>query len=315
MAFNTMMRADATATRERRIALIAAPSNLGLMPQPGEREPGARKAPDVLQSLGISERLQAESSRTVPAPPYSPEIDATTGVRNATALRRYSETLADAVDAELIAGRFPLVIGGDCSILLGSALALRRRGRYGLIFFDGHTDFKLPATSPSKGAAGMDLAFVTGHGPTSLVNFGRYTPLFREADAIAFGYRDLQDRPSYTSKAIFETQVRRMDLDEVRRRGIADAAQVALDAVGGDDVEGVFVHFDVDVLDSEIMSAVDTPEPGGFSPSEAVDALRIWCTDARVIGMEVTIYDPDRDRDRRCGTLLIDMLSAAFRAH
>lgn len=315
MAFNTMMRADATATRERRIALIAAPSNLGLMPQPGEREPGARKAPDVLQSLGISERLQAESSRTVPAPPYSPEVDATTGVRNATALRRYSETLADAVGEELIAGRFPLVIGGDCSVLLGSALALRRRGRYGLIFFDGHTDFKLPATSPSKGAAGMDLALVTGHGPTSLVNFGRYTPLFREADAIAFGYRDLQDRASYTSKAIFETQVRRMDLDEVRRRGIADAAQVALDSVGGDDVEGVFVHFDVDVLDSEIMSAVDTPEPGGFSPSEAVDALRTWCTDARVIGMEVTIYDPDRDRDRRCGALLIDMLSAAFRAH
>lgn len=315
MAFNTMVRADATATRERRIALIAAPSNLGLMPQPGEREPGARKAPEVLQSLGISERLQAESSRIVPAPPYSPEIDATTGVRNATALRRYSETLADAVDAELIVGRFPLVIGGDCSVLLGPALALRRRGRYGLIFFDGHTDFKLPETSPSKGAAGMDLAFVTGHGPMSLVNFGRYTPLFREADAIAFGYRDLQDRASYTSKAIFETQVRRMDLDEVRRRGIADAAQVALDAVGGDDVEGVFVHFDVDVLDSEIMSAVDTPEPGGFSPSEAVDALRTWCTDARVIGMEVTIYDPDRDRDRRCGTLLIDMLSAAFRAH
>lgn len=315
MAFNTMIRADATATRERRIAVIAAPSNLGLMPQPGEREPGARKAPDVLQSLGISERLRAESSRTVPAPPYSPEIDATTGVRNATTLRRYSETLADAVGEELIAGRFPLVIGGDCSILLGPALALRRRGRYGLIFFDGHTDFKLPATSPSKGAAGMDLAFVTGHGPTSLVNFGRYTPLFREADAIAFGYRDLQDRASYTSRAIFETQVRRMDLDEVRRRGIADAAQVALDAVGGDDVEGVFVHFDVDVLDSEIMSAVDTPEPGGFSPSEAVDALRTWCTDARVIGMEVTIYDPDRDRDRRCGTLLIDMLSAAFRAH
>lgn len=148
------------------------------MPQPGEREPGARKAPHVLQSLGISERLRAESSRIAPAPPYSPEIDATTGVRNATALRRYSETLADAVGEELIAGRFPLVIGGDCSVLLGSALALRRRGRYGLIFFDGHTDFKLPATSPSKGAAGMDLAFVTGHGPALLVDFGEHTPLF-----------------------------------------------------------------------------------------------------------------------------------------
>jgi arginase len=106
-----------------------------------------------------------------------------------------------------------------------------------------------------------------------------------------------------------------MDLAEVRRRGIADAAQAALDAVGGRGVEGVFIHFDVDVLDSEIMSAVDTPEPGGFSPAEAVEALRTWCTSPRVIGMEVTIYDPDRDRDCRCGKLLIDMLSAAFGTH
>lgn len=311
----TVSHAGVSAAQRQRIGLIAAPSNLGLMPQPGELEPGARNAPEALQSLGLGERLGAESWCTVPAPPYDSRVDPATGVRNAPALRRYSEMLADAIGEALTTGQFPLVIGGDCSVLLGSALALRRRGRHGLIFFDGHTDFKLPATSPSKGAAGMDLAFVTGHGPTSLVNFGRYTPLFREADAIAFGYRDLQDRASYTSKAIFETQVRRMALEEVRRRGMTDAAQVALDAVGGDDVEGVFIHFDVDVLDSEIMSAVDTPEPGGFSPSEAVDALRTWCTDARVIGMEVTIYDPDRDRDRRCGRLLIDMLSAAFRAH
>lgn len=312
MAFDTMTRSDATATRERRIALIAAPSNLGLMPQPGEREPGARKAPDVLQSLGIGERLRAESSRAVPAPPYSPEVDATTGVRNASALRRYSEMLADAVGEELIAGRFPVVIGGDCSVLLGPALALRRRGWYGLIFFDDHTDFKLPATSPSKGAAGMDLAFVTGHGPAPLVDFGEHTPLFQEADTIAFGYRDLREAATYTSKALFETQVRRMDLTEVRRCGVGDAARAALDAVGGHAVEGVFIHFDVDVLDSEIMSAIDTPEPGGLLPAEAVEALRTWCADPRVIGMEVTIYDPDRDPDRRCGKLLVDILSAAL---
>jgi arginase len=312
---NTMSQAGVTATQGRRISLIAAPSNLGLMPQPGELEPGARNAPEALKSLGLGERLGAERWRTIPAPPYDAGVDPATGVRNASALRRYSEMLADGIGEALTTGRFPLVIGGDCSVLLGSALALRRRGRYGLIFFDGHTDFKLPATSPSKGAAGMDLAFVTGHGPMSLVNFGKHTPLFREVDAIAFGYRDLQDPASYTSKAILETQVRRMDLAEVRRRGITDAAQAALDAVRGRDVEGVFVHFDVDVLDSEIMSAVDTPEPGGFSPGEAVEALGTWCADPRVIGMEVTIYDPDRDRDRRCGRLLIDILSAAFHPH
>ncbi|MBY3116885.1 arginase family protein [Rhizobium laguerreae] len=134
--------------------------------------------------------------------------------------------------------------------------------------------------------------------------------MFRETD-VAFGYRDIQDASTYTSKAVFNTDVRRMDLAEVRRRGIADAARSALDAIGGQGIAGVFVHFGVDVLDSEIMSAIDTPEAGGFSPKEAVEAL--WCTDPRVIGMEMTIYDPDRDPDRRCGKLLIDILGAALR--
>lgn len=158
----------------------------------------------------------------------------------------------------------------------------------------------------------MDLAFVTGHGPKLLTDFGEHTPLFRESDVVAFGYRDAQDPAAYTSKAVFDTGVLGMDLAEVRRRGVADAARAALGAVGGQDIDGVFVHFDVDVLDSEMMSAVDTPEAGGFSADEAAEALRIWCTDPRVIGMEVTIYDPDRDPDRRCGKLLIDILSAAL---
>ncbi|WP_161790494.1 arginase family protein [Inquilinus limosus] len=310
---STTTPAGQTVDQARRIVLSrGAPLISGSCRTPGETEPGARHAPEVLRSLGLGDRLGAEWSRTVPAPPYRPEVDPATGVRNAAALRRYSEALADAVGEALTPGTFPLIIGGDCSVLLGPALALRRHGRYGLVFFDGHTDFKLPATSPSKGAAGMDLAFVTGHGPSLLTDFGEHTPLVREADAVAFGYRDLQDPATYTSKAIFETRVQRIDLAEIRRRGIADAARAVLDMVAGPEVEGVFVHFDVDVLDSEVMSAVDTPEPGGVSAAEAVEALRIWCADPRVIGMQVTIYDPDRDRDRRCGRLLIDILSAAF---
>lgn len=310
-AASTTMPRDTTQTRH--IALLGAPSNLGLMPQEGEPEPGVWTAPETLQSLGLADRLGAGPLRSVRAPPYRPEVDPATGVRNAQALRQYSKTLAEAVDEELNSGGFLLMLGGDCSVLLGPALALRRRGRYGLIFFDGHTDFKLPDTSPSKGAAGMDLAFVTGHGPMLLTDFGEHTPLVREADVVAFGYRDVQDPATYTSKAVFDTDVHRMDLADVRRRGIADAAPIALDAVAGQDVEGVFVRFDVDVLDSEIMSAVDTPEAGGVLPDEAVEALRTWCNDPRVIGMEVTIYDPDRDPDRRCGKLLIDILVASLR--
>jgi arginase len=250
------------ASERRQIALIKAPSNLGLMPQPGEAEPGARKAPEVLMSLGLGERIPFASQQTVDAPAYSPAVDSQTGVRNAGALRSYAEALSEAVQAALERAQFPLILGGDCSILMGSALALRRRGRYGLLYLDAHTDFKLPETSPSKGAAGMDLAFATGHGPESLTRLGGYARLLEEEDVVAFGYHDLKDPGSYTSKAIFETAIHRIDLGEARRQGLEHSARTALRLAANERTHGAFVHLDVDVIDKGVFPAVDTPEEG-----------------------------------------------------
>ena len=84
------------------------------------------------------------------------------GVLNPTGLRDYSFALAEAVTTVLDAGDFPVVLGGDCSIVLGSMLALRRRGRHGLLFIDAHADFYQPEAEPTGEAASMDLALVTG---------------------------------------------------------------------------------------------------------------------------------------------------------
>jgi hypothetical protein len=87
---------------------------------------------------------------------------------NPQAIRDYSPLLADAVTAALDAGEFPVVLGGDCSILLGTMLALRRRGRYGLLYIDGDADFYQPEVNPLNGAASAsDLAFATGSALTS----------------------------------------------------------------------------------------------------------------------------------------------------
>jgi arginase len=195
---------------------------------------------------------------------------------------------------------------------MGSALALRRCGHYGLLYLDAHTDFKLPATSPSKGAAGMDLAFVTGHGPESLSHLGGYTRLLEETDVVAFAYHDLKDPKVYTSKAIFETAIHRIDLSEARRQGLARSAEAALDLATSKRTQSAFVHLDVDVLDKETFAAVDTPEEGGLTAGELVTVLRAWVTQPEVVGLEVTIYDPDRDPDRRYGKLLVESLSRVF---
>ena len=98
----------------------------------------------------------------IPAAGYSAVRDPATKIMNPQALNDYSRLLADAVAGVLDRAEFPVVLGGDCSILLGSMLALRRRGRYGLLYIDGDADFYQPDVNPLRGAASAsDLAFAT----------------------------------------------------------------------------------------------------------------------------------------------------------
>jgi arginase len=132
------------------------------------RPGGVERLPDALRGAGLRERLGAEDAgRLLPGSTYSPERDEATGLLNPAGLERFSLALADRLMPLLARGRFCLVLGGDCSILLGAALALRRRGRFGLAFIDGHTDFYSPSTSPTGEAADMDLHEVRSMGTTA----------------------------------------------------------------------------------------------------------------------------------------------------
>src|SRR5438105_9273778 len=140
----------------RRIEILEAPSNLGLKPS------GVECAPAALATAGLNERLGAARSATIDCPAFDPERDEATGLLNPLGLVSVARGLAAAVGATLERGAFPVVIGGDCSILLGAMLALRRRGEYGLLHVDGHADFQHPSHEPNGEAASLDLALVTG---------------------------------------------------------------------------------------------------------------------------------------------------------
>ncbi|MEV4516691.1 arginase family protein [Dactylosporangium sp. NPDC049525] len=288
-------------------AVIAAPSALGLQTD------GVAGLPDALLAAGLGTVLGARSAGRVEPSPRSAGVDPVTGVRNAAGVAGYARRLATAVGAVLDRGEFPVVLGGDCSILLGSLLALRPRGRHGLLFLDGHADFYQPDTDPEAEAASMELAFATGRGPALLADLDGGGPLVRDGDVAAFGLRDAAEQAA-AGCAPLPAGLRSWDLDRVRRTGVERAAAEAVAHVARPDLDGFWVHVDADVVDDALMPAVDYRLAGGLSWDELGAVLATAMRSGRAVGFEITIYNPDLDPDGSAGHALAATLGRALNA-
>ena len=290
---------------KRRITIVEAPSSLGLATD------GVEMLPERLRALGLAEQIDADRSIRLQAPAKTGVLDLRTRVLNAPEIAAWSPQLANAVASVIDDGGFPLVLGGDCTILLGSMLALRRRGRYGLLFIDGNADFFQPEAEPKGEGASMDLAFVTGYGPSLVADLEGLRPLVRPADAVAFGFRDHEDQRESGSQPL-PAELPAFDIHHVRHLGAERAARMAVDYLTRPDLDGFFVHLDADALDDAVMPAVDFRVPGGLSVDELGAVLGAALASDSVAGMEVTIYNPELDSEGTAGQLLTDILSKAF---
>lgn len=270
------------------MAIIEAPSVLGLRPS------GVQDLPAALLDAGLLDHPGAVHAGRVEAPAYDPRRDPGTGILNPVGIARYSVRLADAVGAVLDDGRFPVVLGGDCTILLGNLLALRRRGRHGLLFLDGHTDFYQPSAEPAGEAASMELALATGRGPRLLTDLEGRGPLLRDEDVVAFGFRDSAESREAGMQPL-PPGLRAIGLGGVRAAGAATAAGEAISRLTHDDSAGYWVHLDADVLDDAVMPAVGYRLPGGLSWAELESVLSAALADRRAVGLDVTIFNPRLD--------------------
>jgi len=291
-------------------AVISVPTALGLSPNPQrpDRPRGTWRAPGTLAGAGLLRELDMHNAATVAVPPYRPEQDPATGIRNRKGLVVQTRELAALVGDVLDHGQRALVLGGDCSVLIGAALALRRRGRFGLVFLDGHLDYQhLGNSERLSAAAGEDLAIVTGRGLDDHANIDSLRPYLRDRDVVALGEREHDP----ATADIRSTESFVLDLDEIQSLGASAVAHVALEHVSAAP-DGYWVHLDLDVLDNAVMPAVDSPQPGGLPPDQLVLLLRGLLASNLACGVDVTIYDPELDPDGRCGALVTDVLEKAL---
>ncbi|GAA0322937.1 arginase family protein [Actinoallomurus spadix] len=302
---------------QRSIAVLDAPSNLGLRPPREGHQPGVRGLAAALRGHGLVDRLGAADAGRVEPPPYSFDGDPVTGYRNGPAIAEFSVRLADRVGDLLDAGRFPLVLGGDCGIALGPALALRRRGAYGFVYLDGHDDYS-PLLDPASRhgrftAGGTALALITGHGPAALTGIEGLGPYIAEEHAVHIGAQyEPEDLELFDIERFRTSPIHRYPIEYVRAHGASAAAEAARRDLAAAPVEGHWIHIDADVLDRSVMPAVDSPNPDGLSVPEFTEVLAILLADPRVAGMHVGIYDPELDPSGEAGRALAGALVSAL---
>ena len=274
--------------------LIEAPSILGLKPS------GVELLPYALQRSGFLPQATDTISVPVDITDFSPQRPTRHDVLNAEGIAGYARQLADALLPVLARKHFPVVLGGDCSILLGCMLALKETGHFGLAHLDAHADFYQPEAEPIGEAASMDLALVVGRDPDLLTDIGHQRPYVQEKHVVQLGQRDAEEAKQAGSQAINESAIQCFDLQAIRTQGVDGVITKATRHLTADGLAGFWIHFDADVLADDITPAVDYRIPGGLTFAEATALLRGLLQTTKAIGLSISILNPKLDPD---GTL------------
>ena len=295
--------------------LIRAPSNLGLRPLRPGHEPGAWRAPEALTQAGLVEALAPQQVFDLRRPRYETTEQPGTRLRNGHSIRAFDLALADAVEAAARARQFPVVIGGDCSILLGALAGIRRLTPVSLVHIDGHSDFRHPGNYDASvglaAAAGMDLALATGRGEALLTDWPNLArPLVPDAQVVQIGERESRDK-DFAWPDIKDTVITRIDVFMARETGATRVLERTLATLARTGWP-FWIHFDVDVLDQTVMPAVDTPGSPGIDPADVAFLLGHLVGDERCAGLNVTIFDPDLDPEGAHARLVVSLLRDVF---
>jgi len=293
----------------KEVYIVEFPSNLGLKePQPG-KEPGVKKLPDWLWKHNLHKAINPKDTIRVDSPKYSNLRDAETHILNTNSIVDYAREQAYLINNLLTQNKFPFILGGDCSILLGPAIALKQKGNYGLFYLDGHTDFMDVSLSETGGVGGMAASIVNGNGPEKLTNILDLSPYIKQENLWCVGNREYDDE--------YENQIRNSDatyisLKQLREKGIANCVESFLSAVKSKNLDGFWLHIDVDVLNDEIMPCVDSRTPDGLSYNEFNELTAYLFQSEKLSGLEITILDPDLDQTGQYTKDFVNNITGTF---
>lgn len=304
------MKSKSKAMKE--VCIVEFPSNLGLKePQPG-KEPGVKNLPNWFWKHNLHKAITHKDILRLDPPRYTNIRETETNILNANALVDYAREQAYLINNLLSQNKFPFILGGDCSILLGSAIALKQKGNYGLFYLDGHTDFMDVSLSETGGVGGMAASIVTGNGHKKLTDILNLSPYIQEQNLWCVGNREYDDE--------YENEIRNsaatyLSLQELRKQGISKSIQSFLSEVKNKNLDGFWLHIDVDVLNDSVMPCVDSRTPDGLTYDEFNELTSYLFQSEKLSGLEITILDPDLDPTGQYTKNFVQHITTTFNTH
>ena len=216
-----------------------------------------------------------------------------------------SRRVSGAVSTSLQAGRFPLVLGGDHSLALGSVRGAARQRRVGVLWVDAHADFNTPQTTPSGNIHGMPLAALCGLGEPSLVQlWDEPCPVVDARRVAVIGARDLDGGEKANLQ---QAGVMVQSMEQIDREGLVGVMEKALQHILRD-TDGLYLSFDMDSLDPRHAPGVGTPVAAGLTQREAHLICEMVAETGKLMGMDMVEVNPILDLQNQTAHLAMDLI-------
>ncbi|HCI81062.1 MAG TPA: arginase [Ktedonobacter sp.] len=290
------------------IRVIGAPMDLG-----ADRR-GVDMGASAIRYAGLHERLQqlgftiSDAGNIAIAQPES-KPEGNPHLKYLEPIVSASEELANLVSQTLQNDEFPLILGGDHSIALGSISGVARvHKNVGVIWVDAHADFNNEQTTPSGNIHGMILAALAGVGEGRLVDVGGWSPKIQKNTIVIVGARDL-DRGE--QELLHANNIHVFTMSDIDQNGMSAIMKQAI-AVASQQDNPIHLSLDMDALDPREAPGVGTPVRGGLSYREAHLAMEMIANSHRLVSMDAVEVNPILDRENTTALLAVELIQSAL---
>jgi arginase len=294
----------------RAVSLIGAPTDVGAADR------GASMGPEAMRVAGLGMALAGRGLTVLDlgnlSGPPNPGLPAVDGYRHLAEVTAWNQLVHDAVHAELLEGRLPILLGGDHSLAIGSIGAVARHCRetgmkLRVLWLDAHADFNTSSLTPTGNIHGMPVACLFGFGPQALTGMSGAVPALHASELCQIGIRCVD---AGEKRFVHEQNLEVFDMRYIDEIGVRASMEQAL--AGIDESTHLHVSFDVDFLDPEIAPGVGTTVPGGPSYREAQLCMEMIADTGLLGSLDVMELNPSLDVRNKTAVLAVDLIESLF---